>query len=100
MVGSFVGLWVFEAMGFSGQSQILYGFPLIGILLVGLVVTMLATGVLGVAIERVALRPLRGVSGTAPSLSTTRIPCPRSAGTSATPRSGCARCCSGWCRCC
>jgi branched-chain amino acid transport system permease protein len=70
MVGSFVGLWVFEAMGFSGQSQILYGFPLIGILLVGLVVTMLATGVLGVAIERVALRPLRGVSGTAPMITT------------------------------
>jgi len=28
MVGSFVGLWVLEAMGFSGQSQVLYGFSL------------------------------------------------------------------------
>ena len=70
MVGSFVGLWVFEAMGFSGQSQILYGLPLIGVLVVGLVVVMLATGFLGVAIERIALRPLRGASGTAPMITT------------------------------
>ena len=70
MVGSFFGLWVLEAMGFSGQSQVLYGFPLIGVLLVALLVTMLGTGVLGVAIERVALRPLRGVSGTAPMITT------------------------------
>src|SRR6516225_1092547 len=66
MVGSFVALWVFEGMGFSGQSQVLYGFPLVGVLLVGLVVVMLASGFLGVAIERVALRPLRGAPGTAP----------------------------------
>ncbi|HXP74858.1 MAG TPA: branched-chain amino acid ABC transporter permease [Stellaceae bacterium] len=70
MVGSFVGLWVFEAMGFSGQSEVLYGLPLIGVLLAGLVVVMLATGFLGVAIERIALRPLRGVSGTAPMITT------------------------------
>ena len=70
MVGSFVALWVFEAMGFSGQSQVLYGLPLVGILLVGLVITMLSTGFLGVAIERVALRPLRGLSGTAPMITT------------------------------
>jgi branched-chain amino acid transport system permease protein len=70
MVGSFIAMWVFEAMGFSGQSQILYGLPLIGVLFVGLVVVMLCTGFLGVAIERVALRPLRGVSGTAPMITT------------------------------
>jgi len=70
MVGSFVALWVFEAMGFSGQSQVLYGLPLIGVLLVGLVVVMLATGFLGAAIERVALRPLRGFPGTAPMITT------------------------------
>jgi branched-chain amino acid transport system permease protein len=70
MVGSFVAMWVFEAMGFSGQSQVLYGLPLIGVLAVGLVVTMLASGALGVAIERVALRPLRGVSGPAPMITT------------------------------
>ena len=70
MVGSFFGLWVLEAMGFSGQSQVLYGLPLIGVLLVALLVTMLGTGALGVAIERLALRPLRGVSGTAPMITT------------------------------
>jgi branched-chain amino acid transport system permease protein len=61
---------VLEAMGFSGQSQVLYDLPLIGVLLVALVVTMLGTGFLGVAIERIALRPLRGVSGTAPMITT------------------------------
>ena len=70
MVGSFVGLWVLQAMGFSGQSQVLYGFALIGVLLASLVVTMLFTGFLGVAIERIALRPLRNVSGTAPMITT------------------------------
>ncbi|HKF73871.1 MAG TPA: branched-chain amino acid ABC transporter permease [Stellaceae bacterium] len=70
MVGSFIALWVFEAMGFSGQSQVLYGLPLFGVLLVGLVVVMLVTGFLGVAIERVALRPMRGFPGTAPMITT------------------------------
>ncbi len=70
MVGSFVALWLFQAMGFTGQTQVLYGFPLIGVLLVGLVGTMMITGLLGVAIERIALRPLRGVMGTAPMITT------------------------------
>jgi len=70
MVGSFIALWVFEAMGFSGQSQVLYGLPLFGVLLVGLVVVMLVTGFLRVAIERVALRPMRGFPGTAPMITT------------------------------
>jgi branched-chain amino acid transport system permease protein len=70
MVGSFFAMWVMQAMGIVGQSTILYGLPLIGVLGVALVVTMLGTGLLGVAIERVALRPLRGVSGTAPMITT------------------------------
>jgi branched-chain amino acid transport system permease protein len=70
MVGSFIALWVLQAMGFSGQSQILFGLPLIGVLLVTLVATMLGTGLLGVAIERLALRPLRGVRGAAPMITT------------------------------
>jgi branched-chain amino acid transport system permease protein len=70
MVGSFVALWLFQAMGFTGQTQVLYGFPLIGVLLVGLVGTMMITGLLGIAIERIALRPLRGVMGTAPMITT------------------------------
>ena len=70
MVGSFFAMWVMQAMGIVGQSTILWGFPLAGVLLFVLVVTMLGTGILGVAIERLALRPLRGVSGTAPMITT------------------------------
>src|SRR5579872_5652740 len=70
MVGSFLAMWVMQAMGIVGQSTVLYGLPLIGVLILVLVVTMVGTGVLGVAIERVALRPLRGVSGTAPMITT------------------------------
>jgi branched-chain amino acid transport system permease protein len=70
MVGSFLALWTLEAMGFAGQSHVLYGLPLAGILVAVFVVTMLGTGVLGIAIERFALRPLRGVSGTAPMITT------------------------------
>src|ERR1700760_648876 len=60
MVGSFFGLWLLQSMGFVGQNHILYGLPLVGALVLALVVTMLGTGVLGVLIERIALRPLRG----------------------------------------
>ena len=70
MAGSFIALWVFQAMGFESQTEVLYGLPLIGVLLVGLFATMLACGGIGVAIERIALRPLRGVSGTAPMITT------------------------------
>jgi branched-chain amino acid transport system permease protein len=70
MVGSFFAMWVMQAMGIVGQSTILWGFPLVGVLFFVLVVTMLGTGILGVAIERLALRPLRGVSGTAPMITT------------------------------
>jgi len=70
MVGSFIAMWLFEAMGFVGQSHVVYGLPLIGVLLAGLVGTMLITGALGVGIERIALRPLRGVMGTAPMITT------------------------------
>ena len=70
MVGSFLAMWTLEAMGFAGQSHVLYGLPLAGVLVVALIVTMLGTGILGVAIERFALRPMRGVSGTAPMITT------------------------------
>jgi len=70
MVGSFFAMWVMQAMGIVGQSHILWGFPLVAVLFFVLVVTMLGTGILGVAIERLALRPLRGVSGTAPMITT------------------------------
>jgi branched-chain amino acid transport system permease protein len=70
MVGSFVALWALQWLGFNGQSTVLTGLPLVGVLSGVLLVTMLFTGFLGVAIERIALRPLRGVPGTAPMITT------------------------------
>src|SRR6266568_4273975 len=70
MVSSFVGMWALEFLGLSGQSRVLTGFALVGALAFAFTVTMLAAGVLGVAIERIALRPLRGVGGTAAMITT------------------------------
>ncbi|GAN76920.1 branched-chain amino acid ABC transporter permease [Acidisphaera rubrifaciens] len=70
MVGSFIGLWVLEGLGLSGQSVILHGAALAGALLAALAVTMLLSGLLGVAIERLSLRPLRGVRGPAAMITT------------------------------
>ena len=70
MVGSFVALWLLQAMGIAGQSHPLYGLPLIAVLLAALVGTMLITGTLGVLIERIALRPMRNVPGTAAMITT------------------------------
>jgi branched-chain amino acid transport system permease protein len=70
MIGSFVGLYVLEAMGLSGQNVILAGFPLAGVLIVAFVVVMLFSGTLGVVIERVSLRPLRNVKGPAAMITT------------------------------
>ena len=73
MVGSFVGMWALELLGISGQGQALTGLALAGALVFGFAVTMLVTGGLGVLIERVALRPLRGVRGTAAMITTIGI---------------------------
>jgi len=54
MVGSFIAMWLMQAMGFSGQSHVLHGLPLIGLLLFVLVVTMLATGMLGALMDAMA----------------------------------------------
>jgi branched-chain amino acid transport system permease protein len=70
MVGSFVGMWALELLGISGQSRVLGGLALAGALLFAFAVTMLGAGALGVVIERVALRPLRGVRGTAGMITT------------------------------
>jgi branched-chain amino acid transport system permease protein len=69
MTGTFVGLVVLNLMGLAS------GKPLAGWLLVAglvglFVVTMTATGLLGVLIERICLRPMRGISGTAPMITT------------------------------
>src|SRR5260370_7960168 len=70
MVSSFIGMWALELLGLSGQSQVLTGLALVGALAFAFAVTMLAAGVLGVAIERIALRPLRNVRGTAAMITT------------------------------
>ena len=46
------------------------GLPLVGTLAFAFVATMAAAGIIGVAIERIALRPLRGVRGTAGMITT------------------------------
>lgn len=70
MAGSFIALLILEAMGFKGQAYVLTGFPLVGVMLFTLLSTMLITGLIGVFVERLALRPMRGVSGTAPMITT------------------------------
>ena len=70
MVGSFIGMWALELFGLSGQSITLTGFALVGVLLFAFAATMLVSGILGVAIERLALRPLRNVSGPAAMITT------------------------------
>ena len=70
MVSSFIGMWALELLGISGQTHVLTGLALAGALVFAFVVTMLAAGGLGVAIERISLRPLRGVRGTAAMITT------------------------------
>ena len=65
MIGSFVALWVLQMFGLSGQDIVLTGFSLVGVLFVAFVVTMVFCGGIGVLIERITLRPLRGVKGPA-----------------------------------
>src|SRR2546426_8290926 len=70
MVGSFIAMWTLESLGLLGQTRVLGGLPLAGVLTLTFAATMVLTGVLGVVIERVALRPMRNVSGTAPMITT------------------------------
>jgi branched-chain amino acid transport system permease protein len=70
MVSSFIGMWALELFGLSGQSTVLTGASLAGVLAFAFFATMLAAGVIGVVIERIALRPLRNVRGTAAMITT------------------------------
>ena len=70
MVASFIGMWALQLLGISGQGQVLTGLALAGTLGFAFVVTMVAAGGIGVAIERLSLRPLRGVRGTAAMITT------------------------------
>jgi branched-chain amino acid transport system permease protein len=73
MVGSFFALWVLEATGLVGQTSVLTGLPLLGVLLLAFTCTMLLSGGLGVLIERMALKPVRHIKGTAPMITTIGI---------------------------
>jgi len=70
MVGSFVAMFILQALGINAQKVILSGLPLVGTLALALVATMALCGALGVLIERLCLRPLRGVPGTAAMITT------------------------------
>jgi branched-chain amino acid transport system permease protein len=70
MVGSFIAMGVLQMFGLSGQDIILTGLPLAGVLLVAFAVTMVSSGVIGVTIERLCLRPLRNVRGPAAMITT------------------------------
>ena len=70
MVGSFIAMYVLEAVGVNGQDTLMSGLPLVGVLLLALGVTMVGCGVLGVVIERLSLRPLRNVKGPSAMITT------------------------------
>ncbi|MGA3001460.1 MAG: branched-chain amino acid ABC transporter permease [Acetobacteraceae bacterium] len=70
MVGSFIAMGVLQMFGLSGQDIILTGLPLAGVLLVTFAITMVSSGVIGVTIERLCLRPLRNVKGPAAMITT------------------------------
>jgi branched-chain amino acid transport system permease protein len=70
MVGSFIGLGMLELLGVTPNGAALTGFALAGVLLATFAVTMVGSGVIGVVIERVALRPLRNVKGPAAMITT------------------------------
>ena len=70
MVGSFIAMWVLQMFGLTGQDVILTGLPLAMVLLVTFAVTMFGSGVIGVVIDRLCLRPLRNVKGPAAMITT------------------------------
>jgi branched-chain amino acid transport system permease protein len=70
MVGSFIAMGVLQLFGLTGQDIVMTGLPLVGVLFVTFAVTMLGSGVLGVVIERLSLRPLRNVKGPAAMITT------------------------------
>ena len=70
MVGSFFAMWVLKLTGLSGQRAMLTGFRSWATFCWPSSASMLFCGLLGVAIERTVLRPLRNVPGTAAMITT------------------------------
>ncbi|HKX16964.1 MAG TPA: branched-chain amino acid ABC transporter permease [bacterium] len=73
MVGSFIAAIALHAFGLQGQSRVLYGGPLLVALAMAFLAAMLFCGALGVVIERLGLRPMRHVKGTAAMITTIGI---------------------------
>src|SRR2546430_16456474 len=72
MVGAFASLLVLRALGVH-DGQVLSAVAIAGIFLATLIAVMLFTGVLGILIERISLRPMRGAPGTGPMIATIGI---------------------------
>jgi branched-chain amino acid transport system permease protein len=71
MTGTFIGIIVLDLIGITAVSaSVSSGFALVGVLVFLFVTTMSLTGLLGVLIERICLRPVRQISGTAPMITT------------------------------
>src|SRR5205085_6371443 len=70
MSGTFFGLWFLAFLGYGKNAPPLTGVTLALVFVAAFAVTMVTTGMLGVVIERLCLKPLRGVSGTAPMITT------------------------------
>jgi branched-chain amino acid transport system permease protein len=70
MVGSFIAMGTLQMFGLTGQDVVMTGLPLAMVLLVTFIVTMTASGALGVTIEFLSLRPLRNVKGPAAMITT------------------------------
>src|SRR5438552_278501 len=66
MSGTFFGLWFLAFLGYGRAARPIGGVTLVLVLLGAFAFTMVVTGVLGAVIERVCLKPMRGISGTAP----------------------------------
>lgn len=68
--GAFISMLVLEALGLTSRNPTPTSEQLMWILPLTLLVTMSSTGLLGVFIERICLRPLRGFSGVTPMITT------------------------------
>jgi branched-chain amino acid transport system permease protein len=70
MSGTFFGLWFLAFLGYGRAARPIGGVTLVLVLIGAFAFTMLVTGLLGAIIERLCLKPMRGVSGTAPMITT------------------------------
>src|SRR2546428_113863 len=70
MSGTFFGLWFLALLGYGKNAAPLTGVTLALVFIAAFAVTMDTTGALGVIIGRLCLKPLRGVSGPAPMITT------------------------------